>query len=163
MAIRKCALTGTDWKNYRQVHGVLEYGPQDQPGEKSMKIVVIVTRILLGLPFVIFGANGLYPFLSHPDLPPGLAAQFVTALSQSHYAIVPFLVQLIGGILLLVNRFVPLALTLLGPVIVNILCFHAFMEPGGLPLACVVAILWFILFYVYRKSFEGLFVQNPTL
>jgi len=128
-----------------------------------MKIVAIAARILLGLTFLIFGANGLHPFLPMPPPPAGLAGQYVGALFQSHYAIVPFLVQLIGGILLLANRFVPLALTLLGPVIVNILCFHAFMEPGGLPLACVVAILWFLLFYVYRKSFEGLFVQSPTL
>jgi putative oxidoreductase len=128
-----------------------------------MKIVAIVARILLGLPFVIFGANGLYPFIHAPELPPGPAGQFISALSQSHYAIVPFLVQLIGGILLLVNRFVPLALTLLGPVIVNILCFHAFMDPGGLPRALVVVVLWFILFYVYRKSFAGLFVQKPAL
>jgi putative oxidoreductase len=128
-----------------------------------MKIVALVARILLGLTFLIFGANGLHPFLPQPQMPPGLAAQYVTALSQSHYAIVPFTVQLIGGLLLLVNRFVPLALTLLGPVIVNILCFHAFMEPGGLPLACVVAILWFVLFYFYRKSFEGLFVQSPSV
>jgi putative oxidoreductase len=128
-----------------------------------MKILAIAARILLGLTFLIFGANGLHPFLPMPPPPAGLAGQYVGALFQSHYAIVPFLVQLIGGILLLANRFVPLALTLLGPVIVNILCFHAFMEPGGLPLACVVAILWFLLFYVYRKSFEGLFVQSPTL
>jgi putative oxidoreductase len=128
-----------------------------------MKIVALVARILLGLTFLIFGANGLHPFLPQPQMPPGLAAQYVTVLFQSHYSIVPFTVQLIGGILLLVNRFVPLALTLLGPVIVNILCFHAFMEPGGLPLACVVAILWFVLFYFYRKSFEGLFVQSPSV
>jgi putative oxidoreductase len=128
-----------------------------------MKIVTIVARILLGLPFVIFGANGLHPFLPMPPPPSGPAGQYVGALFQSHYALVPFLVQLIGGILLLVNLYVPLALTLLGPVIVNILCFHVFMEPGGLPQALVVTVLWFILFYVYRKSFAGLFVQKPAL
>ena len=127
-----------------------------------MKIVALIARVLLGLTFVIFGANGLHPFLKMPPPPPGLAGQYIGALFQSHYAIVPFTVQLIGGILLLVNRFVPLALALLGPVVVNILCFHAFMEPGGLPLACVVAVLWFVLFYFYRKSFEGLFVQKPS-
>jgi putative oxidoreductase len=128
-----------------------------------MKIVALIARILLGLVFLVFGANGLHPFLPMPPPPGGLAGQYVTALFQSHYAVVPFLVQLIGGILLLVNQFVPLALTLLGPVIVNILCFHAFMEPGGLPMACVVALVWFFLFYVYRKSFEGLFVQKPVI
>jgi putative oxidoreductase len=127
-----------------------------------MKIVALIARILLGLTFLIFGANGLHPFLKMPPPPPGLAGQYIGALFLSHYAIVPFTVQLVGGILLLANRFVPLALALLGPVIVNILCFHAFMEPGGLPLACVVAVLWFVLFYFYRKSFEGLFIQKPS-
>jgi putative oxidoreductase len=128
-----------------------------------MKIIALIARILLGLTFAIFGANGLHPFLKMPPPPGGAAGQYIGALFQSHYAIVPFTVQLVGGLLLLLNRFVPLALTLLGPVIVNILCFHAFMEPGGLPMASVVAILWFVLFYFYRKSFEGLFVQKPSL
>jgi putative oxidoreductase len=127
-----------------------------------MKIAALIARILLGLVFLVFGANGLHPFLPAPQMPPGLALQYITALVQSHYSIVLFGVQLIGGILLLVNRFVPLALTLLGPVIVNILCFHIFMEPSGLPRAFAVVALWFILFYYYRKSFEGLFVQKPT-
>jgi putative oxidoreductase len=126
-----------------------------------MKIVALIARILLGLTFVVFGANGLHPFLHMPP-PPGLAGQYIGALFQSHYAIVPFACQLIGGTLLLVGRYVPLALAILGPVIVNILSFHAFMEPGGLPMASVVAVLWLILFYYYRKSFAGIFEPNPV-
>jgi len=127
-----------------------------------MKIAALIIRILLGLTFVVFGANGLHPFLPMPPPPGGLAGQYVTALFQSHYAVVPFLTQLIGGILLLVGWYVPLALAILGPVIVNILCFHAFMAPQGLPLAIVVAILWFVLFYYYRRSFAGIFEARPV-
>lgn len=127
-----------------------------------MKIVVLIARVLLGLTFVVFGANGLHPFLPMPPPPGGLAGQYVGALFQSHYAVVPFLVQLIGGILLLVGRYVPLALAILGPVIVNILCFHLFLSRAGLPTAVVVAILWFILFYYYRRSFAGIFEARPT-
>jgi putative oxidoreductase len=127
-----------------------------------MKIAALVARILLGLTFVVCGGNGLHPFLPQPPLPEGLARQFVVAISQSHYALVPFAVQFIGGILLLINRYVPLALTILGPVIVNILCFHIFLLPTGLPLAGVVALLWFVLFYYYRRSFMGIFEQRPT-
>jgi len=128
-----------------------------------MKIAAMICRILLGLIFVVFGANGLHPFLPMPPPPSGPAGQFVGALFLSHYAFVPFLCQLIAGLLLLANFYVPLALTILGAVIVNILCFHCFMEPKGLPLAIVVAILWFILFYAYRKSFAGLFERKPTI
>jgi putative oxidoreductase len=81
---------------------------------------------------------------------------------QSHYGLVVSGTQLISGILLLANRFVPLALALLGPVIVNILCYHIFLSTQGLSLAVVVAILWFILFFRYRQYFSGLFVQNAA-
>lgn len=125
-----------------------------------MKIVTLIARILLGLVFLVFGANGLHPFLPMPPLPSGPAGQFILAISQSHYALVPFAVQFIGGLLLLVNRYVPLALTILGPVIVNIVCFHLFMDPSGLPRAFVVVILWAVLFYQHRQAFAGIFVQR---
>lgn len=127
-----------------------------------MKIVTLIVRILLGLIFLVFGANGLHPFLKMPPPPPGLAGQFIMAIAQSHYALVPFAAQFIGGFLLLVNRYVPLALTILAPVIVNILCFHLFMDPSGLPRAFVVVILWAVLFYHYRQAFAGIFVQRAA-
>jgi putative oxidoreductase len=125
-----------------------------------MKIVALLARILLGITFTVLGANGLHPFLPMPPLPAGLASQYLLALMQSHYTVVIFVVQLIGGILLLVNQFVPFALTILGPVIVNILCFHIFMQHSGLPLACVAAILWFVLFFYHRRNFAGIFAQR---
>ncbi len=127
-----------------------------------MKITALIARILLGLTFTVFGANGLHPFLPQPPLPDGLARQYITALAQSHYTVVIFTVQLIGGILLLVNRYVPFALTILGPVLVNILCFHVFLLHQGLPLALVATTLWFILVYYYRRSFATLFEQSPS-
>jgi putative oxidoreductase len=126
-----------------------------------MKIAALITRVLLGLIFTVFGANGLHPFLPMPPPPAGLASQYIGALFQSHYTVVIFLVQLIGGVLLLVNRYVPFALTILGPVLVNVLCFHSLMEPSGLPRALVVTVLWFFLFYYYRRSFAGLFEARP--
>jgi membrane protein YdbS with pleckstrin-like domain len=68
--------------------------------------------------------------------------------------------QITGGLLLLVNRYVPLALVLLGPVIVNILCYHAFLNPAGAPLAIAVTVLWFVVFYGHRQSFSGIFVSR---
>ena len=125
-----------------------------------MKIVTLVARILLGLIFVVFGLNGFFNFLSMGPMPTGLAGQFVGALALSHYYWVVAALQIAGGALLLVNRFVPLALVLIGPIIVNIICFHVFMNPSGAPPAAVVTVLWLIVFYGNRKHFSGIFVQR---
>ena len=124
-----------------------------------MKIAIIVARVLLGLLFLVFGLNGFLNFL-HMPMPSGLAGQYMGALFVSHYLVVIFLLQVIPALLLLANRYVPLALTLLGPIVVNILLFHALMEPGGLPLAFVVAMLWCITAYSVRPAFAGIFQQR---
>jgi uncharacterized membrane protein YphA (DoxX/SURF4 family) len=124
-----------------------------------MKIVVSIARILLGLLFTVFGLNGFLHFIPMQQ-PTGLAGQYMGSLFLSHYLVVVFLLQLIGGVLLLVNRFVPLALLLLGPVIVNILLFHVFMAPQGLPLALFAVVLWLTVFVAVRNAFRGVFEQK---
>jgi uncharacterized membrane protein YphA (DoxX/SURF4 family) len=125
-----------------------------------MKIVALLARILLGLVFVFFGLNGFLHFLPNPGLPPGVAGQFVGALFASHYIYLVSGVQVLAGALLLINRYSVLGLTLLGPVIVNILAFHILMNSMGLSLAIFVALLWCIAAWHYRRHFAGLFVQR---
>jgi len=125
-----------------------------------MKIVTLIARILLGLVSLVFGLNGFLNFLNMGPMPTGLAGQFMGALILSHYYWVVAALQIAGGVLLLVNRFVPLALVLLGPVIVNILCYHVFLNHAGAVPAVVVTILWFIVFYANRQHFSGIFVQR---
>ena len=125
-----------------------------------MKIVTLIARILLGLIFVLFGLNGFLNFLSMGPMPTGLAGQFVGALILAHYFWVVAALQIAGGALLLVNRFVPLALVLLGPVIVNIICYHVFLNPSGAVPAAVVTVLWLIVFYGKRHYFSEIFVQR---
>jgi putative oxidoreductase len=127
-----------------------------------MKIVVLIARLLLGLIFVVFGANGFLHFIPMGPLPQGVAGQFMSALSQSNYVLVISALQLLGGGLLLVNRYVPLGITLLGPIIVNILLFHLLMFRTGISMAIVVAILWGVLAFAYRQYFNGLFVQRAS-
>lgn len=117
-----------------------------------MKTVILVARILLGAVFLIFGLNGFFHFIPAPP-PTGLAGDFVKALFASGYAYLIFGVQTIGGFLLLANQFVPLALVLLGPVIVNIIVFHITMQPTGLPPGLVVTVLWIIVAFPYRSLF----------
>src|SRR5436190_16598487 len=129
-------------------------------GKREMKIVTLIARILLGLIFFVFGLNGFLGFLNMGPMPTGLAGQFMGALYLSHYYWLVAALQVIGGALLLVNRFVPLALVLLGPVIVNIICYHVFLNPSGAVPAVVVTVLWLIVFYGKRQYFSGIFVQR---
>src|SRR5712672_993444 len=99
-----------------------------------MRIASVIARYLAGVIFLVMGLNGFLNFI--PLSPPGgIAGQFMGALYISHYLWVIFAFQVIAGVLLLVNRYIPLAVASLAPVIVNILCFHAFMAPSGLPMA----------------------------
>jgi uncharacterized membrane protein YphA (DoxX/SURF4 family) len=127
-----------------------------------MKIAALIARILLGLLFLVFGLNGFLHFIPMPP-PAGLAGQYMGALFVSHYLVAVFLLQTIGGALLLANRFVPLALILLGPVLVNILLFHSLMAPEGLPMALFATLLWAILFYSVRRAFAGVLVQQAEV
>ena len=121
-----------------------------------MRTVSVIARYLAGVIFLVLGLNGFLNFIPLPP-PAGLAGQFMGALYVSHYLWVIFAFQVIGGVLLLVNRYVPLAVALLAPVIVNILTFHVLMAPTGLPLALFVAILWVVIFIDVRPAFSGLF------
>ena len=121
-----------------------------------MRTVSVIARYLAGVIFLVFGLNGFLHFIPLPP-PEGIAGQFMGALFVSHYLTVIFTVQVVAAILLLVNRYVPLALAALAPVIVNILCFHALMAPEGLPLALFVAVLWALAFAAVRPAFTGLF------
>jgi|SRR5204863_2250543 len=121
-----------------------------------MKIIAIIARTLLGVAFVFFGLNIFFQFMKPPPQPPGLAADFGKALMESHYMYVVGALQLIGGLLLLIGRFVPLGLLLLGPVIVNILLFHIFLDPKGLPPGIIVSVLALIVLWQHRASFAPL-------
>jgi putative oxidoreductase len=122
-----------------------------------MRIVTLIARVLLGLVFVVFGLNGFLHFIPMGPLPTGLAGQFIGALAQSNYFSVVAALQILGGLLLFVNRFAALGLVILGPVIVNILLYHLLLHRAGIGMAIIVTILWFVVFYAYRSRFAGLF------
>ena len=121
-----------------------------------MRIASVIARYLAGVIFVVFGLNGFLNFIPLPP-PGGIAGQFLGVLYASHYLWVIFGFQFIAGVLLLVNRYVPLAVAMLAPVLVNILTFHALMAPSGLPLALIVAVLWAVVFVSVRPAFTELF------
>ena len=121
-----------------------------------MKVATIAARALLGLIFVVFGSNAFLHFIPMPPLPQNLAGDYVRVFLASGYVYVIGGLQLIAGLLLLLGRFVPLGLTILGAIIVNILVFHILMAPEGFPPALVVTILELFLVWRYRDAFAGL-------
>jgi len=121
-----------------------------------MKIATLIARLLLGLIFVVFGSNAFLHFIPMPPIPQNLAGDFVKVFFASGYVYVIGGLQVFGGLLLLIGRFVPLGLTILGAIIVNILLFHILMAPEGFPPAIVVTVLELFLLWRYRQSFAGL-------
>jgi hypothetical protein len=125
-----------------------------------VKIAATIARFLLGLIFLFFGSNLLFHFLPNPALPPGPLANFTSALAESHYILAVGFFQVAPAILLLINRYVPLALTILAGMIINIDLTHITMAQSGLPLATVVSILWLLVFLRVKSAFAGIF--EPT-
>ena len=122
-----------------------------------MRIAAVIARYLAGLIFLVMGLNGFLHFIPLPPPTGVVAVQFMGALYVSHYLWLIFGFQVLGGLLLLVNRYVPFAVAILAPVLVNILAFHVLMAPAGLPMALFVAVLWALIFIGVRPAFSGLF------
>ncbi len=126
-----------------------------------MKYAILICRLLLGAAFVFFGANILLHFFR--QTPPGDAGTWSIIMDHSGYMRVVGLLQVVGGLLLLVGRYVPLGLTILAPIVLNILLFHIFLLPQGLPVAILVVALVSFLLFAYRQHFRGLFAAGPEV
>ena len=123
-----------------------------------------IARVVMGAPLVVFGLNSFLNFIPPPTTPlPETAMTFVTALALSGY-MMPLIgaTLLIVGALLLANRFVPLALVLMAPFLVNSLAFHFILEPTGRPPAVVFTVLELYLAWSYRAAYRKLFVARTT-
>jgi uncharacterized membrane protein YphA (DoxX/SURF4 family) len=125
-----------------------------------MDKAILVARILLGLIFVVFGINYFVPFIPQPE-PSERAGAFLGALAASGY-LFPFMkiVDIVCGLFLLAGRLVPLALTLLAPIIVNIVLYHVFLDMGGMVIGVVLIVLEVFLAWAYRDSFQGVLAVN---
>jgi putative oxidoreductase len=124
-----------------------------------MRIVVTIARILLGLVFFVLGLNGFIGFLGGPPTE-GTAGAFLCSMAASHYQWFTSGVQVLAGLMLLTDMYVPLAIVALAAVLANILPFHITMMPAGLPLPIIVTILWFIVAWPLRAHFAPIFVRK---
>ena len=124
-----------------------------------MKHAILGARLLLGVLFIVFGINPWLQFLPLPELNEAATA-FFSAMAASYLLTFVKLTEVVGGLLLLTGRFVPLALIILAPVVLNILFFHLFLDTTGLILSIVLVALEVFLAWAYRDSFTGVLAMN---
>jgi len=134
------------------------------PGKSSGRVLPAIARYVLGLPLLVFGLNAFLNFIPQPKTPLSEGAMmFFGALMKSGY-----MMQLIGvtflivGVLLVSNRFVPLALALFAPFIVNSILFHVFLEHSGLPMSAVFLALELYLAWSYRSAYRPMLAARVT-
>ena len=125
-----------------------------------MKIITAIARYLLGLMFLVFGSNMFLNFIPMGQMQAGLAGQFTAALFAAHYFYVVGAIMVVSAILFLVNRYVGLGLTLLGPVLFNILLFHFLMNLAGIGPGAFATLLWLLVGWEHRAVFERLFAAR---
>lgn len=122
-----------------------------------MKVLTLIARLGLGLIFAVSVLNFFLQFMEQPQLDPA-GLTFLMALMDSNYVMILVkAVEAFSAVLLLTNVAVPLALTILAPVAINIFFFHLLLSPAGLPLAAVIIILMAFLTYVKREAWRPLF------
>jgi putative oxidoreductase len=128
-----------------------------------VKMVWTVSRVLLGLLFAVMGLNGFLLFMPPPPASamPANVVAFNGAMFASHYMYMTSGAQLLAGVLLLANRYVPFALVVLAGILVNILTFHVTMWPQTIfPLPIIALILWFLTAWPLRPYFAPLFTAR---
>jgi putative oxidoreductase len=124
-----------------------------------MKVAATIARYLLGAVFLVFGLNNFLLFMTG-TMPPGPAGEFAGLLMSTHYSYVVGALMIISAILFLVNRYVGLGLTLLGPILFNILLFHILMNPSGIGAGAFATLLWALVAWQHRRVFERLFAAR---
>ena len=123
-----------------------------------MKVLTLIARVLMGLVFIVFGLNGFFHFIPQPKTAmPHAVEQFMGGLQATGYMF-PLIsgTQILVGVMLLANLFVPLALVLIAPVIVNIILFHLFLMPATIAPGIVVLVLECYLVLAYRGYFRAM-------
>jgi uncharacterized protein YacL len=128
-----------------------------------MKIVATVARYLLGLAFLLFGSNAFLNFIpvDPKQMPTGPAGDFSHLMNSSHWMQVVAALMVISAVLLLINRFVPLALTMLGPILVNILLFHILFHAAGIAIGLVLSLFWVLMLTRVWPSFSAILKPTP--
>jgi len=124
-------------------------------GKKSVsRIATAIVRVLLGVMFLVFGLNGFLNFIPQPkDIPPEIMS-VMSGLMKAGYMTVVSGAEVLIAVLLLSNRFVPLALAMLAPIVVGIITFHIAMAPSTIGPGIAVLLMELFLIWSYRGAFR---------
>lgn len=117
---------------------------------------VIIARILLGLPFVVFGLNGFLHFIPMQGMPER-ALDLIMAFVRTGYMLqIIAACEVVAGSMILSGFFVPLGLLILAPIVAHIILFHMFLTPGPkeLILPLIITALGLFLAKKYHKVFS---------
>ena len=124
-----------------------------------MNMAIVIVRVMLGLIFVVFGLNGFFLFITPPKHT-ATGGAFINLLVTTGFMYVEKSLEIIGGATLLSNNYVPLGLSILAPIVVNIFLFHLLMERYLLVVGVILCLLWAFLASAHRQYFAGLFVRR---
>jgi len=129
-----------------------------------MKIATIISRILLGFIYLVFGLDYFFNFIPYQPLHTGNAGAFKAGLNAAGY-FYPMMktIQVFGGISLLINRYAPFFAVVLFPISLNVLLFHTFLAPSGWLMGVFLMVPNLFLGYAYRMYYNGLFIRKPVL
>jgi uncharacterized membrane protein YphA (DoxX/SURF4 family) len=135
---------------------------QNRQTNSFSRFLPAIVRILLGLMFLVFGLNGFLNFMPAPkDIPQDMMA-VMGALMKAGYMTVVSGAEVIVAVLLLSNRFVPLALAMLAPIVVGIITFHIFMAPATIAPGIVVLVMELYLAWAYRGAYRSMLAARTT-
>jgi len=125
-----------------------------------MKIAVIITRVLMGGMFLFASIVVLFNLIPHPEVT-GKVKVFMDGMAATGYLLTTVKIfELLCGAAFLLGKFVPLAAVVIFPIVLNILMFHIFLDPTGLPIAILLMIGDLFLAYYYREKYKPLFVAD---
>lgn len=119
-------------------------------------------RLLFGLGFFVFGLNGFLQFMPTPPVTPEAGALLGAFAKTGYFFPMIKIVEILVGILLLTNLYVPLALVIISPILVGITSIHLFLNPAGLPIMVILHLLHGYSVYSYKKSYTGLFTKKAS-
>lgn len=129
-----------------------------------MKIATIISRVLLGFIYLVFGLDWFLHFIPYHPSHTGAAAAFKAGLTGSGY-FYPMIkpIQILGGISLLINRYAPFSAVVLFPISLNVLLFHTVLDPSGWLMGVFLVAPNLFLGYAYRRYYQSMFVRIPVV
>src|ERR1700761_5611681 len=129
-----------------------------------MKTTVLISRLLLGFLYLVFGLDYFFHFIPYQPLHTGAAGAFIAGLKGTGYFYpMQKIIQILGGLSLLLNRYAPFSAVVLFPISLNVLLFHTILVPSGWLMGVILMVPNLFLGYAYRKYYQGLFTAKPVI